>query len=226
MFKFRPVAALLAMFSWASFLPASADEAGAVSLFDGKTLDGWQIRPGEEKWWSIRDGLISGGSLDENVPHNTFLTSEKSYTDFQLTMKLRFVHGEGGGFINSGMQIRSLRVEDSHEMRGYQVDAGKGYWGDIYDESRRNTAVAKPVDPEALAAVVKEQDWNEYRILAEGRRIRVWINGVLATDYTEEDPDIPQEGLLGLQAHSGGKFLIQMKDVFITEPAPPAPDSP
>ncbi len=204
----------------AFFLLLSACLLGAepVSLFDGESLAGWKLRPGEEKWWKVEDGLVTGGSLTEKVPHNTFLASEKSYGDFELKMSLRFVPGEG--FINSGMQIRSQRVEDSHEMRGYQIDAGEGYWGDIYDESRRNKAVAQPIDVEALAAAVKEDGWNHYRILAEGPRIRVWINGVAATDYTEEDPEIPRTGLLGLQAHSGGTFLIQMKDVSIREIQP------
>ena len=51
----------------------------AVSLFDGKALEGWDLLPGEEKWWGIRDGAITGGSLDENIAHNTFLASKKRY---------------------------------------------------------------------------------------------------------------------------------------------------
>jgi len=186
-----------------------------VSLFDGKSLTGWSVRAGEEKWWSVKDGMITGGSLEQPVPFNTFLSSEKPYQNFDLTFKIRLVKGDG--FINSGLQVRSKRVKDSGEMSGYQIDAGIGYWGDIYDESRRNTAVVKPKDREAVSRAVKDWDWNEYRILCEGRRIKTWINGFLVHDYTEPDSMIPQDGIFGLQAHSGGKFLVQMKDVFITE---------
>jgi len=183
-----------------------------ISLFDGESLDGWEVRPGEEKWWSVQDGLITGGSLEEQVPHNTFLASRKSYANFDLQFKIRMVNGSG--FVNSGVQVRSIR-EEGPGMKGYQVDAGIGYWGDLYDEHRRNAKIAGAVDPEALAAVVEDWDWNEYRILCEGPRIRSWINGVAALDFTEMDADIPLDGLLGLQAHGGGSFLVQMKDVTI-----------
>lgn len=206
-----------------TLFPLLALNAAPVSLFDGKSLEGWEIRKGEEKWWRVQDGAITGGSLEEKVPRNTFLASTGSYENFDLTFKIRLL--EGSGFQNSGLQVRSTRKQGSHEMIGYQVDAGIGYWGDIYDESRRNKAIAKPIDPVALAKAVRNWDWNDYRILCEGPRIRTWINGVLAHDFTETDPKIPRDGIFGLQAHGGGKFLVQMKEVMIEKlaPSPGAP---
>lgn len=184
--------------------------AAPASLFDGKSLDGWEIRKGEEKWWKVEDGMIVGGSLEEQVPFNTFISSSRTYGNFELSYKLRLVKGEG--FMNSGMQIRSQRSEKDSEMIGYQVDAGAGFWGDLYDESRRNAALAKGSTPAA-----KDWEWNDYRVLCEGPRIQTWINGILVTDYTEKDASIPQTGLLGLQTHGGGKLLVQMKDISINE---------
>lgn len=193
----------------------------AVSLFDGQSLSGWQVREGEEKWWRVTDGVIEGGSFEEKVPHNTFITLPKSYQNFELKLKVRVIAGEGEGFKNSGIQVRSQRLPDHHEMIGYQVDAGIGWWGKIYDESRRRMVIAEPLDEAALKAVVHDWDeWNEYRILAEGPRIRTWINGVFAHDYTEEDSNMPLEGLIGVQAHSGGKFVVQFKDLSIRELPP------
>ena len=48
-----------------------------VSLFDGKTLENWNTRQGEEKWWRVQDGMITGGSLTETLPFNCFLASKK-----------------------------------------------------------------------------------------------------------------------------------------------------
>ncbi len=191
-----------------------------VSLFDGKTLSGWEFPEDEEKFWKVQDGAITGGSLEEKVPRNLFLVSAKSYENFDLTYKLRLVKGEG--FQNSGMQIRSAR-EKERSMKGYQVDGGIGYWGDLYDEHRR-AKLSGAKDPAALKAVAKDWDWNEYRVLCEGTRIQVWINGVQVTDFTEKDNTIPADGMLGLQAHSGGKFLVQIKDVMMKE-MPPTPNS-
>ncbi|MCC7338263.1 MAG: DUF1080 domain-containing protein [Pirellulaceae bacterium] len=184
-----------------------------ASLFDGKTLNGWQTIDADKQWWAVTDNLITGGSLETTVPHNTFLATQESFANFELTLKIR-IRG-AGGFINSGVQMRSVRVPDSSEMSGYQVDAGDDWWGKLYDESRRNKVIAEAANLGAVNSSIHKDEWNEYRILAEGPRIRSWINGVPAIDYTESDPNIPLDGHIGIQVHGGGKAMVQVKDVTI-----------
>jgi putative membrane-bound dehydrogenase-like protein len=191
-----------------------------VVIFDGKSLDSWE---GDAKWWSLKDGLITGGSLEQKVDRNYFIATKKSYHNFELRVLIKLTGTEG--FINSGVQIRSVRVPNNTEMSGYQVDAGDGWWGKMYDESRRNKVVAEAKDLKAVNAAVKKNDWNEYRIRAEGPRIQSWINGVPALDYTEADGNIAQDGTIGIQVHSGGKALVQVKEVSIEE-LPPTPNAP
>lgn len=198
---------------------AAATHAAPVSIFDGKSLDGWE---GDAKLWRVEGGEIHGGSLTVPVPHNDFIATKKSYANFDLRVKLRL---NGTGFVNSGVQIRSLRVPGSPEMCGYQVDYGKGWYGKLYDESRRGRSVGQAKDLAAVNAAIKEGDWNEYRIRTEGARIQSWINGVQALDYTEAVADIPQDGFIGIQIHGGGKALVQVKDITIEE-LPPTPDAP
>ena len=216
------IAASGEVFPWLDYTEKPLPEP-PVSLFDGKTLDGWEIQPGDEKWWKVQDGMITGGSLDEAVAHNTFLATKKRYANFDLRLKVRLT--KGSGFMNSGVQIRSIRVPNDSEMTGYQVDAGIDWWGKLYDESRRNKVVGEPVDPAAIKATAQDWGWNDYRIVCEGTRIRSWINGVPALDYIETDPKIPLEGLIGVQAHGGGKMLAQFKDITIKE-LPPTPNAP
>ncbi|MGC4013587.1 MAG: DUF1080 domain-containing protein [Luteolibacter sp.] len=197
-----------------------AVHAAPVAIFDGKTLDGWEMPKGEEKWWRVQDGAITGGLMDEKTSTNLFLSTKKEYHNFELKFKIRLIKGEG--FINSGMQVRSIREPGKSAMRGYQVDAGIGYWGDLYDEARRDAKLSSAVDPQALKAVVKDWEWNDYRIVCEGRRIRSWINGVPALDYTERTGTIPLDGVIGIQVHSGGKCLVQCKEVTVDE----LPDTP
>jgi hypothetical protein len=190
--------------------------AAPVSLFDGKTLAGWE---GDAAWWRVEEGEIRGGSFKTKVPKNFFLATEKSYQNFDLRIKLRLT---GTGFVNSGVQMRSVRVPNSSEMSGYQVDYGKGWYGKLYDESRRNKVIADSKDAAAVLAAVKEGEWNEYRILAEGNRIRSWVNGVPALDYLEAEPNIATDGKIGIQIHSGGLAEVQAKDITIEElPATP-----
>jgi putative membrane-bound dehydrogenase-like protein len=199
-----------------ALLLALSVHAAPVPIFDGKSLAGWE---GDAAWWRVEDGEIRGGSATVNIPKNFFLATEKSYQNFDLRLKLRLT---GKGFINSGVQVRSIRVPRSTEMSGYQVDYGKGWYGKLYDESRRNKVIAEAKDPAAVLAAVKEGEWNEYRILAEGSRIRSWINGVPALDYVETAPNIALDGKIGLQVHSGGMAIIQAKDITIEE-LPPTP---
>lgn len=211
----RSILALLLTLSATAF-------AQPVSLFDGKTLDGWDFDP---QVWRVEDGLITGGSRTEKIRENYFICTKKSYRNFELKLKIKVSGDPATGMLNSGIQIRSLRVPGGAHMSGYQIDCGKGWFGKIYDEFRRNKVIAEPVDAVALDKAVDVYGWNEYRIRAEGPRIQTWINGVLAIDYTEQDKNVALDGLIGPQVHSGGVCLVQVKDVTVEE-LPATPDAP
>jgi hypothetical protein len=181
-------------------------------IFDGRSFKGWE--GDTQKTWRIEDGAIVGGSLTRTVPRNEFLATTRRYTNFVLRLRIKLTGTEG--FVNSGIQIRSERIPNHHEMVGYQADAGEGWWGAIYDESRRNKVLAKP-DDEVVRKAVKPGDWNDYEIRADGRRITLKINGVQTVDYTEPDPEIPQHGLVAVQVHGGGKAEVAFKDITLEE---------
>ena len=186
-------------------LPAQ-DSSKAVSLFNGQTLAGWDFDP---KMWRVVNGVITGGSTTENVKKNDFISTTKSYQNFDLSLKIKCSGDRATGQINSGIQIRSVRMLGHGHMVGYQVDCGKDWFGKIFDEGRRRV-LAEPVDAAALSAAVDIYSWNEYRILAEGPRIQVWINEVHATDYTETDPNIALDGHIAPHIHSGGKCVVDV----------------
>jgi len=192
----------------------AADTDKTVPLSDGTSFKGWD--GDTNTTWRVENGSFVGGSLKTSVPRNEFLATTRSFTNFVLRLKFKLVGTEG--FINGGVQIRSERTkEPPNEMSGYQVDMGDSeWWGCIYDESRRNKVVAKS-DFQAINKVLNRQDWNEYMIRAEGKRIRAWINGVPTVDYTEPDDAIPQFGQIGLQVHGGGKTEAWYKEIRIEE---------
>ncbi|WP_149273129.1 3-keto-disaccharide hydrolase [Pareuzebyella sediminis] len=183
------------------------------ALFDGQTFSGWE---GDTlTTWYIENGMIVGGSLQKTVPHNDFLCTELTYGDFILKLKIKLTGDEG--FINSGIQFRSERLaEPAYEMKGYQADWGKAYWASLYDESRRNKTLAAPDSLKVLEWINKD-GWNDYEVHAEGRRIRLYINGHQTVDYTEPDTSIPQTGLIGFQIHGGGKAKVAFKDIYLEE---------
>ena len=170
-------------------------DATTTVIFDGKTLEGWD---GDTSVFRVEQDSIIGGQLKDKIPHNFFLSSKEEYSDFELTLEFRLI-GEG---TNAGVQLRSKRIPDHHEMIGYQADLGQNYWGALYDESRRNKILAAP-KKEELDKVLKRDDWNKYRILCEGRHIQLWINDFKTVDYTDADEAIEQKGLIALQIHGG-----------------------
>ena len=201
------IAAVVSL-TWLLIAPlALAADEGFQPLFDGKSFDGWQ---GNRQAFRIEDGALVGGSLKENVARNEFLTAAKEYADFELRLKFKLL-GKGA---NAGVQIRSERIPNHHEMKGYQADLGDGWWGCLYDESRRKKVLAGP-PAEQRAQPVRRDDWNDYRILCQGRRIQLWINGQQTVDYTEADETLPQTGLIGLQIHGGPPCEAWYKDVRI-----------
>lgn len=215
--KFAFLALCVSVVGYAASPPPPGN---TVSLFDGATLAGWE---GNTNLWRVQDDAITGGSLTQTLKENDFLCATSFGTNFVLRLKIKLTGSEG--FVNSGIQIRSRRVPDSSAVTGYQCDLGDpDWWGAIYDEERRNK-VLFPTDMIAVNSVLRRGDWNDYVIRAIGPRISVWLNGVQTADYYEEDPAIPDWGLIAIQAHGGGKPLIQVKEISIEHLPPTAPES-
>jgi hypothetical protein len=200
-----------AFFIATAFIPPPCRAGEPQNLFDGKTLTGWD---GDAKTWRVEDGSIVGGSLETTVPRNEFLCTTKTFGDFELTLKFKLLGDKKSA--NAGVQFRTKRIPKHHEVSGYQADIGQQYWGALYDESRRNKVLAQP-EPKRLEQIVKHDDWNDYKIRAEGARIRLWLNDTLTVDYLEKDEKIERIGIVGLQIHGGAKAKAYYKDIAIVE---------
>lgn len=196
------------MLAAALCVPA-AGAAEAMKLFDGKTFKGWE---GNLKFFRIEDGAVVGGNLNTKIPNNEFLCTKKTYKNFKLELEAKL---KGGPRANAGIQIRTKRIPNHHEVIGYQADMGQGWWGCLYDESRRRTMLAK-ADPAVIKKVLKVRDWNRYTILCEGPRIRLYLNDTLTVDYKEADPKIPLDGVIALQIHSGPPSEAWYRNIRLT----------
>src|SRR4051794_5436426 len=190
-FKQLHAALILGAAACLSFSPAlrAADEAGFKPIFNGKDLTGWEGNP---KLWSVQDGTIQGKTgtdADTKIKHNTFLVyTNAPVGDFELRTSYKIVDG------NSGIQYRSkvLRVgEFGPIVGGYQADfeAGTTYSGILYEEQARGilaqrgqktvvNAAGKPEvvgsvgDSKKIQANIKNEDWNEYVVIAKGNHLQ------------------------------------------------------
>lgn len=204
-FTFAAVISLLAA--------AHTVAAEPVALFDGKSFAGWN--GDKEKTWRIEDGAIVAGKQDAPAPRNEFLATNKEYENFELRLEYKIECSSG---CNAGVQFRSQRVPNHHEVSGFQADIGPDITGALYDESRRNKMLAvPPKDVQDKALALAKDGWNEYVIRCEGPRIRLSINGVPTVDYTEADATLPQRGVIAVQIHGGLIGAIRYRNLRIQE---------
>ncbi|HTN20306.1 MAG TPA: DUF1080 domain-containing protein [Pelobium sp.] len=173
-------------------------QAGWVSLFNGKNLDGWKQLNGKAEY-KVSNGEIVG-TTKAGEP-NSFLATEKEYGDFILELELLVDPS-----MNSGIQFRSESTADYNNGRvhGYQmeVDPSTRAWsGGIYDEARRGWLYTLELNPKAKTAF-KNGAWNKYRIEAIGNTIRTWVNGVPTANVVD---NLTPKGFIALQVHAIGK---------------------
>lgn len=195
-------------------------------LFDGKSLEGWS---GDPRLWRVEDGAIVG-ETDTNgrkIDANTFLIWQGGEVgDFEITFKAR-VAGN-----NSGLQYRS-KIKDAAKWSatGYQLDMHpkQEYLGMLYEEGGRGISClrgqkvklvkgGKPVVTGKLdVPEVDLSKWNEYRLVAKGNKLQHFVNGQLAAEIVDEDPDKgAASGHVALQLHRGPAMKAEFKELKLT----------
>lgn len=183
-----------------------ADDDDFKPLFDGQSLDGWH---GDPELWSVVDGAIVGSTDDQQIRRNSFLSTTKPYKNFVLKLRFKLRNH------NSGVQFRSRQLDD-YVVHGYQADiADQRFMGILYEEGGRG--ILQDVDPQEVAKHVRDNDWNEYVIIADGPRITQKINGFTTVDYTEESDAGATEGIIAFQLHTGPKMQVAFKGIEIKE---------
>jgi hypothetical protein len=209
---------------------ASPDDTEWVSLVQGSSTEGWTQLNGDATY-EVENGVVTGTTkLGEP---NSFLTTNKMYDDFILEFEVKV-----DPRMNSGVQIRSNSydhdttytfVNDEGEtvektvgaprVHGYQVEidpSERSYSGGIYDEARRGW-LADLADNEEGREAFKNNEWNKYRVEAQGDTIRTFINGVQTAELVD---DMTSSGFIGLQVHSTkikDPMQVQWRNIRIKE---------
>jgi hypothetical protein len=203
-----------------SFVFNCAEGDGWVTLFDGKTLDGW-IQKNGMATYRVENGTIVGRTAKGSP--NSFLCTAQEYGDFELQFEVMLMDNE----LNSGVQIRSQTREPEGDaefgrVNGPQIEI---------EASGENGAEAGYIYCEACGGwMTTEEDlkphktfndgeWNQYRIVALGPRIRTWINGTEIEDLTSTEKfESHPKGFIGLQVHGvgdRGPFQVAWRNIRI-----------
>ena len=214
--------------SMVSGLLAKHHEGEMTTIFDGKSLDGWTQLNGTADYRVEKGAII--GKTKKGSP-NSFLCSDKLYGDFALQFQVKLINNE----LNSGVQIRSQCKEltdkekkrgDKHgRVNGPQVEieatkdkgAESGY---VYGEACGGWMT--PKEDLIPHTHFKNDEWNQYRIIAKGPRIQTWVNGTQVSNLADKEKHKSHpKGFIGLQVHSikkgSGPYEVAWKNIKIKE---------
>ena len=199
-----------------------------VSIFDGKTLEGWTQKNGTATY-VVKDGAILG-TTKEGSP-NSFLCSNKLYGNFDLQFEVKLINNE----LNSGVQIRSQTkdLNDKEKKRGDKFGRVNGPQVEI-EATRDKGAESGYIYGEACGGWMTPKDklkphkhfkdgkWNKYRVLAEGARIQTWINGNQVSDLVDKEKlKTHPKGFIGLQVHGvrkgSGPYSVTWRNIKVRE---------
>lgn len=209
-----------------------------VSIFDGKTLNGWEC---DTAYWRVENGSLVGEiTPDKLLKTNTFIIWRGGEPE-NFELKLEYKITKDG---NSGINYRSERVAGvPYALKGYQADIdGKNYYtGQNYEERGRttlayrgqmtkvnaasgtesvknnawvSTVVVKSQSRDSLQQFIKTDDWNEVHLIVKGNRLQHYVNGVLMSDVTDNDStNRKAKGLLGMQVHVGPPMKVEFRNI-------------
>ncbi len=200
------VRALAAYLASPAQTPLLATVDNAKDVFNGRDLSGWTGNPGI---WKVDGGEIVGRS--PGIQRNEFLLSDFIVGDFRLSLKVKLIPDDG----NSGIQFRSEPLPGG-EVKGYQADIGKGWWGKLYEEQGRGLLWDKSGEGH-----VRPGEWNDYEVVAAGSKIQTFLNGKPSVDL--DDPTGTRRGILALQIHAGGPMEVRFKDLRLEVAPGPKP---
>ena len=205
------------------------DHTGFESIFDGKTLKGWD---GDPQFWRVENETIIGESTAEKpVKLNTFLIWRGGQPkDFELKLEYRM------NSTNSGVQYRSVELPEVGKwvLKGYQadIDFANQFTGQLYEERGRGflamrgqmtqlqpgkkRVIANLRSGDDLKGLIKTNDWNQVHIIAGGNVLTHIFNGHLMAQAVDDDAaGRAMGGLLGFQMHIGPPMKLELRNIWL-----------
>jgi 3-keto-disaccharide hydrolase len=205
------------------------EHTGFESIFDGKTLKGWD---GDPQFWRVENESIIGESTAEKpVKLNTFLIWRGGQPkDFELKVEYRI------NSTNSGVQYRSIELPEVGKwvLKGYQadIDFANQFTGQLYEERGRGflamrgqmtrlltgkkQIIANLRSGDELKALIKANDWNQVHIIARGNVLTHIFNGHLMAQAVDDDAAIRAVGgSLGFQMHVGPPMKLELRNIWL-----------
>jgi len=203
---------------------------GFASIFDGKSLANWD---GDPAFWRVEGGELVGETTAEKpLKVNTFAVWRGGQPkDFELKVEYRI------SATNSGIQYRSVELPDVGKwvLKGYQadIDFDNRWTGQLYEERGRGflalrgqatyipdgqkaRIIGNLESGDALKALIKVNDWNQFHVIARGNTLVHILNGHVMSVAVDDDlKNRAMGGLIGFQLHMGQPMKAEFRNIWL-----------
>ena len=171
---------------------AAVQGGGWTTLFDGSSLDGWNVL-GDANW-ELEDDAVRADS------GRGFLVTPRSYGDFELTLEFWVDEPANSGIFVRCADGQSVRDDNSYEVNIFDTRP---------DQTYRTGGVVHFAAPTSV--INTPGRWNTYEIRAEGTRLTVRLNGTQTVDMNDSTY---ASGPIALQYGAG---VVKFRNVRIRE---------
>ncbi|MEO1523818.1 MAG: DUF1080 domain-containing protein [Planctomycetota bacterium] len=177
-----------------------------IPLFDGKSLDGWEVRSKKSdiaEAWKVVDGQIVAENPDKQGSN---LWTRKTYRDYELELEYQ----TPSDYYDTGVFVRG----DGHQVQiGISGSLKKDMTGCIY--APKDKRGSYPGKTDKIEAFHKVGEWNRLKVIVTGKRIQTFLNGEPFVDYT--GVVLSDEGPIGLQLHANHHMKVFFKNIRVKE---------
>ena len=166
-----------------------------ISLFDGKTLNGWKAGELPDQWKVVDGAIVAHGPRSHLFYMGTDPAKPAEFTNFHLKADVMTTPGS-----NSGFYFHTRFEENSWPSIGYECQVNNSHTdpvrtGSIYNQVKNYVAPAQ------------DDKWFTLEIIVKGKNIVTKVDGKIICDYTEPDGQIA-----GTRKLSKGTFALQAHD--------------
>jgi hypothetical protein len=187
--------ALLSLLAFATALSAQSD--AWVSIFDGKSLDGWKASENPATF-SVKDGMLV---VDGPRAHLYYVgpVGNHNFTNFEWKADVMTTPGS-----NSGMYFHTEFQETGWPAKGYEVQVNNSH-----TDWRRTGGLYAIVDVKEPPA--KDNEWFTQHITVQGKHVTIRVNGKVTAEYTEP-ADVERPADMAGRKLGSGTVAIQGHD--------------
>ncbi len=181
---------------------------GWVSIFDGKTLNGWKATTENPSTFSVQDGAIVANGPRAHLFYEGPVNNH-NFKNFEWKAQVKTMPGS-----NSGMFIHTAYQESGWPSKGYEIQVNQ-----THTDWRKTGSVYSMQD--VKETFVKDDEWYTEQITVKGKQVTIRINDKVINDYAEPDSVARSAsgkklsaGTVALQGHDP-KSKVYYKDIMI-----------